>query len=343
MDNFTEDVTTEIHFSQKPFFKAFKIFTFVMYPLIGVVIVFNNSLIIGAVIKYKHLRTSTNVIIVSLAVSDLLVSPSMFFMRLKDYGNITSEFSLKFLLSILGALHVTANTMSLINFVFLAIERWIAVVFPLKFKIWVTVKKTAFAMSLAWLFGASFSSIVVIYYHWNKPMSYFQKPYFFVNMVPRILFILLSHVLVNGCLILSILIYIHIYIVIRRRSASFALSNTTSAQELRTIQQTKKITHMTALTFLAFLIVWLPYLIASDVKPSLGMTSAEGVILFNILVFLTLGNSFFNTFIYAHQSKPFRKAFADMLCLKKGNSNNQIRETAFTTPVSVSAIQTCND
>ena len=174
-------------------------------------------------------------------------------------------------------------------------------------------------------------------------MSFFQKPYFFVNMVPRILFILLSQVLINGCLILSVLIYIHIYIVIRRRSASFALSNTTTTQELRTLQQTKKITHMTALTFLAFLIVWLPYSIVADVKPSIGMTSAEGAIIFQILVYFTLGNSFFNMFIYAHQSKPFRKAFADMLCLKKGNSNNQTRETAFTTPVSVSAIQTCND
>ena len=251
MNNFTED-TSEIHFSERSYYKAFRFSTYIIYPLVGLIVIFSNSLIIGAVIKYKHLRTSTNVIIVSLAFADILISPSLLFMRIRNYGNITSEFSLKFLLSVLGAFHVTSNRMSLINFVLLAMERWIAVIFPLKFKVWVTVKKTIFVVSMAWLFGASFSSIVVIYYHWNKPMSYFQTPYFFVNMVPRILFVLLSQVLINGCLILSVLIYIHIYIVIRRRSASFALSNTTTAQELRTLQQTKKITNMTALTFMAF-------------------------------------------------------------------------------------------
>ena len=332
-DNFTGDIMTDIHFSKTPSFKAFKIFTFVMYPLFGVVIVFNNSLIISAVIKYKHLRTSTNVIIVSLAVADLFITPSLFFMRIRDYGNITSEFSLKFLLSVLGACHITSTRMSLVNFVLLATERWTAVVFPLKFKVLGTVKKTLFVVLLAWLYGASFSFIVVIYYHWQKPMSFYKKPYFFVNMLPRVLFIIFSQVNVNGCMIISVLLYGHIYIVIRRRFKSFALSNTTaSAQELRTLQQTKKITNMTALTLVAFMIVWLPYSIISDVKPTLGITSAGGAIIYQLIIYLTVSNSFFNMFIYARQSEPFRKAFAEMLHLKKRNNQNQTNRSRVIRP-----------
>ena len=194
-----EDLTmSDMHFSQKPFYKAFFLSAHVIYPIVGLLVVFNNSLIIGAVIRYKYLRTSTNIIIVSLAFADLLISPSLFFMRIRDYGNITSEFSLKLMLSILGAIHNTSVVMSLINFMMLSIERWIAVVFPLKFKVLGTVKNTIFVVIMAWLYGASISSIVTAYYTWQKPLSFFQKPYFFINLVPRVWFIIIAQMHING-------------------------------------------------------------------------------------------------------------------------------------------------
>ena len=338
-----EDLTmSDMHYSQKPFYKAFILSAHVIYPIIGLLVVFNNSLIIGAVIRYKYLRTSTNVIIVSLAFADLLVSPSLLFMRIRDYGNVTSEFPLKLMLSLLGALHITSITMSLINFMLLAIERWIAVVFPLKFRVLGTVKKTIFAVIIAWLYGATISSSVTAYYTWQKPMSFFQKPYFFINLVPRVWFIIIAQMHINGCLILSVLLYIHIYIVIRRRSNSFARTNTSTALELRSLEQTKKVTNMTALTLGAFIIAWLPYSIVSDVNPTIGISSAEGAIIFQVLVYFNLFNPFLNMFIYARKSEPFKRAFKDMLCLNKRrpNSQSEMNDSTVAKSFSVLTIQT---
>ena len=99
---------------------------------IALFIAVTNSLLIYLIIRSRTLRTVTNIFIVSMAVSDLLLSPTLFIcisIRLSkddDYTRVAHTMSMV----ILGL----SLVMALVSFFFVSLERYVAIYYPLLYK-----------------------------------------------------------------------------------------------------------------------------------------------------------------------------------------------------------------
>ena len=74
---------------------------------------------------------------------------------------------------------------------------------------------------------------------------------------------------------------------------------------------------MTFLTLGLFLIIWVPYIVITEVFPRVISATMVGYVGFQIFLYVMFSNSFINVFIYAWRNEPFRNAFKLMLGIKK--------------------------
>nr|AKQ63025.1 orphan G-protein coupled receptor 29 [Platynereis dumerilii] len=311
--SFNENILTDSQLAQIKLFEDLNFASFIIYKVMAVLIAISNLIIIIAVLKYKNLRSSTNILIVSLAFADLLNSPSLLLARMHYYIPIGKYYDIyiKILACLPHALTVTSVAASHITFTFMSIERWLAVTFPLKFKSLVTMKKIIIAVAVSWLYAFPIPFTLVMYYAWQKPMEFYEKPFTIMDIIPLPVFTFLGPV--NYCLNITLMIcfYISIAVTLKRRS-NFQNQHS----NVMTTQNTKRVTQMTFIILALFIIIWVPYTIAVIFAEKIATTTA-GYISFQILLYLISANSFMNIFIYAWKNKAFRDAFKDMLCCGK--------------------------
>ena len=317
----TEESLTSSFLDNRPHFgynaaKKFEdlaLSTHVMFSIVGIIVGFTNIVIITSVFKYKNLRSSTNVFLVSMAFADLMNCPALFLIRIHNYIDSVkyNEINMKIVNNIALVLGVSSVIMSAISFLLIAIERWIAVTFPLKFKAIVSIKKSVTVAICSWVYGFTVCCVILTYYTWEKPLSFFQKPYTLATYMPWPVFRYLGPFHYGFCICSSIVIYISIAIQMKRRNSAFQNKASANLQ-----QSTKKVTQMTFTVLVLFVIIWIPLTFLPVVKLDIFYGSFAGRVAHTVMILLMNSNSFMNIFVYAWKSEPFRTAFADMLCVK---------------------------
>lgn len=100
-----------------------------LFPILAI---FGNMLVVLSVIREKNLHTVTNYLVVSLASSDLFVAAVV--MPIAVYALVSKKWSLPLALCDLWiATDVFGSTASIYNLVAIAVDRFIAVIQPLKY------------------------------------------------------------------------------------------------------------------------------------------------------------------------------------------------------------------
>nr|XP_039248983.1 muscarinic acetylcholine receptor M3-like [Styela clava] len=135
----------------------------------------NNVLVIIALWKFQTLRTPTNWFVASLAVADIAVAifaiPSAILLRLglslkNDCGAVTqpsvSEGTCLFIVSSV----IFLTQVSVFSLLIIAIDRFIAISYPLRYGVFMTSFKTRVGIIAAWAFGALIG--VAPELGWNK-------------------------------------------------------------------------------------------------------------------------------------------------------------------------------
>lgn len=104
-------------------------FVLILFPLMTII---GNILVVISVFREKYLQTCTNFFVVSLALSDLIVASCV--MPLAVYYEITQKWHFSnFMCDLWVSMDVMGSTASILNLVSIAIDRYIAVKYPIKY------------------------------------------------------------------------------------------------------------------------------------------------------------------------------------------------------------------
>uniref|UniRef100_A0A3P9KEA5 G-protein coupled receptors family 1 profile domain-containing protein n=1 Tax=Oryzias latipes TaxID=8090 RepID=A0A3P9KEA5_ORYLA len=283
-----------------------------LYMFLGslsVVTVCGNLLVIIAVIYFKQLHTPSNYLILSLAVTDLLV------------GLVVLPISIVFALSsclydrgifckIRDSFDVVLSTTSLFNLCCISVDRYYAVCQPLTYRVRMSTRVVAVMITMSW--GISiFVAIGFVVAELNQEKC--KDDCFSDVVLEKVLAPVFSFYLP---VLIMIYIYLRIFFVAQRQARS--IQNTNSAATVSHME--RKATKTLAIVMGVFLMCWLPFFLCF----SLQVLGGVSVPLYETLNWFTLCNSMLNPFIYGFFYSWFRSAFKMIISGKifQGNCSN---------------------
>lgn len=279
----------------------------IMRRIIVVLVNVGNILTLIAIAKYWYLRTKSNAFIASLSAADLFLSINILF---TDYfgGALKISYRLYYCYFVHFS-YVYSMTNSCIHVAAIAVERYLAVLYPLHYNTMVTKRTITISLVAMWIISLALATV----------------GFFWKNQHPTETQVQLCNTRAGGHVWLDvtfILITITVAIVLYSKIFVEAWKQ---AQKVHNIQvqpdsaklSIKDIKAAKVLSLIVGLYIacWMPrcvYLILVLTGHILFRAGAHNFILnFAIL------NSGLNVFIYAGMNTMFRKAFKDMFTCKR--------------------------
>ncbi|XP_054618572.1 trace amine-associated receptor 1-like [Dunckerocampus dactyliophorus] len=288
------DNSTGVGISCKPYFSCvlLRIFPY----LISVIITCGNLLIIISVIYFRQLHTPTNYLILSLAVSDLLVGVLII--------PLSREFTFDYCMihgglicSVRNTIDVALTTASILNLMCISVDRYYAVCKPLTYKTTITVHVVVVMILLSWSLSVLLSIGFVVaelnYAKCGENCSVNVSGPLFSFFLP---------------MIIMICIYVKIFFVAQNQARSIQntsyQSRTTGAAVSK---MERKATKTLAIVMGAFLICCSPFFIFLMIF-YITQVSVSLVVM-DVLTWMVMSNSMINPFIYAFFYSWYRSAF----------------------------------
>ncbi|XP_065113319.1 trace amine-associated receptor 13c-like [Paramisgurnus dabryanus] len=283
---------------------------YVFFSLLSVWTVFMNLLVIISISHFKKLHTPTNMLILSLAVSDLLVG--LIIMPLEAVRLIETcwyfgETICRLFSIIIGLLLST----SLSNLVLIAVDRYVAVCHPLLYPQKITMTRTIIIICVCWFCSSAYNiSIGISVLH--KNYTCYGECIAMFTFALSIADLLLSFLL--PCTVI-ITLYLRIFYVAHHQ-VKVINSLLRSGKHLTEGSVRRKSESKAALTLgiivTVYLFCWIPYFILS-LTPNTRITSAIAYFMLWIMYI----NSALNPLIYAIFYPWFRTSVKHILNLSK--------------------------
>ncbi|XP_059909493.1 dopamine receptor D2 like [Gadus macrocephalus] len=241
-------------------------------------VVFGNVLVCVAVRGERALQTTTNYLIVSLAVSDLLLATLV--MPWGVYLEVVGEWGFSLLhCDLLLTLDVMMCTASILNLCAISIDRYTAVAMPMLYSTrYSSRRRVALMISIVWFL--SFAISCPLLFGLNHTASRdgrkcsFADPSFVVYSSVASFYV---------PFIVTLLVYAQICVVLRRRGRR------------------------------VFIICWLPFFLTHVLKAHCGTACCVSPSLYSSVTWLGYLNSAVNPVIYTTFNIEFRKAFQKIL------------------------------
>ncbi|XP_014875535.1 trace amine-associated receptor 6-like [Poecilia latipinna] len=277
-----------------------------------------NLLVIIAIMHFRQLHTSTNVLIVSLAFSDFIMGFLLFFLVFKIDGCWYLGNIMCVLYVVLG--FIVASS-SVGNMVLISIDRYVAICDPLHYPTKVTLKRTQVSVSVCWTCSLVYSTVIL--------KDDLQQPgrfnscvglcTFDVGLTGLIVDLLLTFLLP---VIVIIILYVTVFVVavsqIRAmRSHVAAVSHQRSGKPKKS---EIKAARTLGVVIVVFLLCLCPYFCVSLLTEDSLFNSISGI----YIILLYYLNSCLNPLIYALFYPWFRKSvkiIVTLEILKSGSSN----------------------
>ena len=312
-----------------------------VYFAIGTIGIVDNGIVVVVMLVSRHLRRrSANLVIVNQSLIDGLAS--LFLVAIMvPYLGTPNLIACKFWLNRmpLWCLLLTSTY----NILCLALERHLAILYPLWHKASLTKNKMVLLLLFPWIFGVGFNAAFAI------PTSVFVNGTCLIyeqwpnDYVRRAFGILVVHVEYIIPILLQIYLYGRIIYVLRHRSQTgpfVSTSNPTGHTDRGTqhdVNQTgfswsraqKNSLKTAAIVSICFVLCWtcdqvyfLMYFLQQD--------ETYDVSLFSYLLLPVVANSCLNPFIYALQYESFQTAFRKLCCRYSGQEQTSSTSNART-------------
>ncbi|XP_010881351.1 trace amine-associated receptor 1-like [Esox lucius] len=288
-----------------------------LYLFLGsmsILTVCGNLLVVIPVIHFKQLHTPTNYLILSLAVSDLLLGvivmpPSMVY-SLEGcwyFGDLFCK--------IYTSTDIMLCTASILNLSFISIDRYFAVCRPLLYGTKITVHVVVAMVLLTWSVSAlvGFGIIFLELNIWGIEEFYYKyvacegRCALFQNQVSSIVSSVISFY-IPGVGMLSL--YLKIFLVAQRQVRS--LQGTAEHNSVGKSQ--RKATKTLAVIMGVFLSFWTPFFVCNCIDPFVSYSVPPG--LFVTFVWIGYLNSTINPMVYAFFYSWFRRALKMIISAK---------------------------
>ncbi|CAL8272119.1 unnamed protein product [Lota lota] len=311
--------TNDTNDKASPFFGSWSVATAIIYLTVFIVGLLGNTLVIYVVVRYAKMKTVTNMYILNLAVADELYILGLPFLGTQSVLSywLYGEFLCK--------VYMIADAMSQFTSIFcltaMSIDRYLAVVHPIRSAKWRRPQVVKVFMCLVWVMSFLVVLPVTIYSDVQDRFNSCNMSWPDPQDLWSTVFILYTAILGFFAPLLVICLC-YLLIVIKVRSASMRAGLTTRRQSER------KVTRMVVIIVMVFVMCWLPFFITNMVNlvHIIPETSVSAVFYFFIVI-LTYVNSCANPFLYGFLSDNFKQSFRKVLCLRKGNGLNTIYQS----------------
>ncbi|XP_020900268.1 tyramine receptor 1 [Exaiptasia diaphana] len=279
-----------------------------------------NSLVIASFYYYKKIRRSvTNCFIVSLAVSDLMVAflsePFWLSYQITQWTTFPEGWDINTLVLFWTILDISCAIASIVNLLFISIDRYFAIKSPLSHHTKMTPETSVYIIFGLWLYSIGTGCLFILEWHWK-----FLVIFIIGFVVP---------------LIIMVFCYVGIMVVI---SSKARLSNQVGSTRLdKEFKTAKSLGVVTG----SFVFCWLPFFIVSltfqycDLSCQNTMRSIPA--LAPAVKWLHYLNSCLNPIIYAFLNPTFKVAFRNLFrrcCTNPNNFNDDMTITTMIFPSS---------
>nr|XP_029517858.1 trace amine-associated receptor 13c-like [Oncorhynchus nerka] len=234
---------------------------YIFFSLISAVTVFLNVLVIISISHFKQLHTPTNLLILSLAVSDLLVGliviPVMTVAIMESCWGFGEYFCVFH-----AYIACLCTSLSLGNLVLISIDRYVAVCDPLLYHSKITITRMMCCISITWCCciiyrAANIENVANVL----VPSRCLKECFIVEGSVWGNIIDLLFTMVVPCSIIITL--YVKIFVVARSQSRKVFSKEAVSVSGVKTVQAKKserKAAKTLAIVVFTFLICWIPTL-----------------------------------------------------------------------------------
>ena len=281
----------------------------VLFAFINVVAFFGNLLLCYAVYRNHRLRTLTNMFVIALAVSDILMSTCCMPFAVATlwngrwmFGEVFCEF---YAFEVFTFGMASLNTMGII-----AVSRYFRVVKSEKYT--VLFKKNRILMYIAIIWCVALVGSVPPFF-FDKGTGFEFQPgkamcsYTFEGNIPFTVFI---QMYIGPPLLLIAICYFKVFRAVSRSNRVFSQEN--NFQQLRANVEEAKVTKTLAAVMVGFACCWLPVSIIDVIDAASGEHTLprQAYLTYSLLIYLS---STINPFIYGAMNKQFRREYKAIL------------------------------
>ncbi|XP_073771303.1 trace amine-associated receptor 13c-like [Danio rerio] len=280
------------------------IFVYIFISTVSVLTVFLNLLVIISIAHFHQLHTPTNVLIFSLAMSDLIVGlilmPVLGLKLIEPCWYFGEIFC-----SIFPFILYVVTTASLGNLIIISVDRYIAVNDPLRYTTRVDTNRAVYSIVVNWVFSSIYSLLIMY-----EAILYPEKNHTCIGEC--IFFIKLEYIITDAlvCFVTPCCLIIYLYLkicFIAKHQAEHI-----NALTDRKVKSEKKAAKSLGVVVMIYLLCWIPYYIAAL---TLGQDTNDSLVI-NIMYWILCMNSLMNPLIYAMYYKWFRISTKYILTLK---------------------------
>nr|CAA06542.1 dopamine D1x receptor [Myxine glutinosa] len=305
-----------------------------------------NSLVCAAVGRFRHLRSKvTNLFVISLAVSDLLVA--LVVMPWKAVAQVAGFWPFGAFCSSWVACDIMCSTASILNLCVISVDRYWAIASPFRYERKMTRRVAFIMIGMAWTL-ALFISFVPVQLGWHKtsvitwPNSSTDQHvrYRCDSRLNPLYAIVSSLVSFYIPVVIMIVTYTHIYVIaqqqIRRISSleraaehaqNFQMNPADNSLKSSFKKETKVLPKTLSVIMGVFVCCWLPFFVLNCTVPfcsSGGGLPCVSRTTFEVFVWFGWANSSLNPIIYAFNA-DFRRAFASLLGCRRCSCKSAIK------------------
>ncbi|CAL1280788.1 unnamed protein product [Larinioides sclopetarius] len=279
------------------------------YTLIIFVSFFGNLIVCKIVFTGSGKKSTTNLYIGNLSISDLMMTIINIPLQLIEVliRNWPLGFFLCKCLHIFGGMSVATSTLTM---AFIALDRYQVIAHPLKPR--PSYKTTIYKIAFIWIAAFILSFPYSLMSHITNPLSYDNLTrctvqYPCPDFLYRQIFTLIAFVLqFAGPLTVSIIIYAKICLIVWRRKS---IGVVTVDQQIYQQEAKWKTIKMLIIVLIVFIVCWLPlniYHTYQDFRGETGFKKHNSVVWF-ICHWFAMSSVCFNPFIYCWLNEKFRK------------------------------------
>ncbi|XP_061173215.1 octopamine receptor Oamb-like [Saccostrea echinata] len=285
-----------------------------------------NLLVLISLVKFKfRFRNVTNLFIGSLSVADCLLAVLTLPVYVAFYFDGDRLATIKYLCICKYSSVVCSMSASLTSLVAIAVDRYIAIIHPLKYPSVMTRKKAFIVIFSLWIYNLTLFVFPFFVNNYTKE----TKECDFFKVLPKAYSMSSTFGAIFLCLASTLFMYIRIFIVAQKHRKRLDKYRKTIKSNLdRKFEKDAKSAKTMALILFLFFLFWIPFMVAGPLKYlNLEKNLIESIK--SMAVFIAMCNSGVNPVVYCWMRKDFRASFTAIIkCYNRTQSEEILREAS---------------